>query len=74
MEIEDHYKQLLGIESPWEIHSVDLNLDGQRVDITIEYTDDEGHCPECGAVCARYDVRQSRTGRCKNGIFRCAHN
>jgi len=63
MELEKHYSQLLGIGSPWEIHSIDLKLEEQRVDIVIEYTDDEGFCPECGAVSPRYDVRKSRTWR-----------
>jgi len=63
MELEKHYSQLLGIGSPWEIHSIDLKLEEQRVDIVIEYTDDEGFCPECGSVSPRYDVRKSRTWR-----------
>jgi len=48
MDIEEHYSQLLGVNSPWDIHSVDLNMTEQRVDIVIEYTDIEGPCPECG--------------------------
>jgi len=48
MELEEHYGQLLGITSPWEIYRVELKLEAQRVDIWIEYTDDEGPCPECG--------------------------
>ena len=45
MEIEKHYSQLLGIHTPWDISSVDLKLDEQRVDIVIEHTDNEGLCP-----------------------------
>jgi transposase len=63
MELEDHYGLLLGIESPWEIYRVDLKLEEQRVDIRIEYTDDEGLCPECGDTCPRYDLRKERTWR-----------
>ncbi len=63
MELEEHYGQLLGIESSWENYQVDLKLEEQRVDIRIEYTDDQGPCPECGAMSSRYDLRKERTRR-----------
>ena len=63
MEIEAHYGQLLGVHSPWDISSVDLNLGEQKVDIIVEYTDTEGLCPECGATCPKHDDRQARTWR-----------
>ncbi|VAW48360.1 hypothetical protein MNBD_GAMMA03-391 [hydrothermal vent metagenome] len=61
MEIEEHYSQLLGVNSPWDIHSVDLNMTEQRVDIAIEYTDIEGLYPECAALCPKHDDRKART-------------
>ena len=63
MEIEDHYGLLLGINSPWEISSVDLDLAAQKVDVIIEYTDDKGICPECGAISPKHDDRKERTWR-----------
>jgi transposase len=63
MEVEDHYAMLLGINSPWEITTVDLKLDQQQVDIEIEYTASDGQCPECGAACPKHDDRQLRTWR-----------
>lgn len=63
MELEEHYGQLLGITSPWEIYRVELELEAQRVDIWIEYIDDEGSCPECDATCPKYDTRKERTWR-----------
>ncbi|MFT5083768.1 MAG: transposase [Lentisphaeria bacterium] len=63
MEIEDHYGLLLGINSPWEISSVDLDLATQKVDVIIEYTDDKGPCPECGVICPKHDDRKERTWR-----------
>lgn len=63
MEIEDHYALLLGINSPWEISSVDLNMLGNRVDIEIEYADGSGNCPECETVCPKHDDRERRTWR-----------
>jgi len=61
--IQDHYSQLLGILSPWEISSVELNLNEQKVDIIIEYTDDRGLCPECNATSPKHDDRNERTWR-----------
>jgi len=63
MELEEHYGQLLGVKSPWEIASIDLKMQDQRVDIVIEYTDDQGPCPECGAICPKHDGRKKRTWR-----------
>lgn len=63
MEIEDHYHHLLGIHSPWQISGVDLKFQEQRVDIDIEYADDEGPCPECGAVSPKHDNRNQRSWR-----------
>lgn len=63
MEIEDHYAMLLGIHSPWEISSVELNMASSRVDIEIEYADSSGPCPECGALCPKHDNRERRTWR-----------
>ena len=63
MEIEEHYGYLLGIQTPWQISSVDLRMQDHRVDITIEYADDTGACPECGATSSKHDDRKQRTWR-----------
>ncbi len=52
MELEEHYGP-----------SVDLKMQDQRVDIVIEYTDDQGPCPECGAICPKHDDRKKCTWR-----------
>jgi transposase len=63
MDIEEHYGQLLGIHSPWIISHVDLKVQEQRVDIEIEYADDVGVCPECGAISPKHDSRKKRSWR-----------
>lgn len=63
MELEEHYGQLLGVETPWDISSIDLNIQDHRVDIIMEYTDDQGPCPECGTICPKHDDRKKRTWR-----------
>jgi len=35
MELEEHYGQILGVESPRDMVSVDLEMQNQRVDIII---------------------------------------
>lgn len=63
MDIEEHYGQLLGIHTPWLISHVELKMQEQRVDIEIEYADDVGLCPECGALCPKHDDRKRRSWR-----------
>jgi len=35
MELEEHYGQLLGVETPWDISSIDLNMQEHRVNVVI---------------------------------------
>jgi hypothetical protein len=51
----NHYAQLLGIQSPWKITSVDLDIDALRVDIRVLYEGESGQCPECGKASKVYD-------------------
>ena len=63
MQVEDHYGLLLGINSPWEISRVDLKLEEHRVDIDVEYIDENGACPKCEVICPKHDDRKTRTWR-----------
>ncbi len=63
MELEEHYDHLLGIQSPWQINTIDLKIQERRVDIDIEYADDEGPCPECGTLSPKHDDRNKRSWR-----------
>ncbi len=51
MEIEEHYGHLLGVESPWQITSVDLKMQDQRIDIVIENSDNVAPAQNA-ALCA----------------------
>ena len=62
--ISGHYAQLLGIQSPWRVLRVDLQLEQQRVVIEVEHDPAlPVGCPECGRECARYDHAPERTWR-----------
>lgn len=63
-ELERHYGLLLGIESPWKVAGVKLELEKKRVEIALERTISEAvRCPECGSACALKDYLPERTWR-----------
>lgn len=58
-----HYAQLLGLQTPWEVNEVALNLEGLRVDIHVSYGSQSGCCPDCGKTCKLYDQSAERSWR-----------
>jgi transposase len=63
-ELHRHYGQLLGIESPWKVGEVKLELTEKKVEINLVWTGGEGlRCPECGVTCATKDYLPERTWR-----------
>jgi transposase len=45
------YRQLLGLETPWEVSRVQLSTDDERVDVFAEHPKGtRWACPECGLV------------------------
>lgn len=63
-ELHRHYGQLLGVESPWSVAGVKLELEHKRVEIALERTIAEAvRCPECGAACALKDYLPERKWR-----------
>jgi transposase len=59
----NHYAQLLGLQSPWKVTGVDLDIDALRVDIRVVYEGESGSCPECGKACKAYDQSAERSWR-----------
>lgn len=58
------YRYLLGLEKPWTVEQVKLDLKNQRVDVWA--THEEGlrwSCPECGAMMPLYDHAPERAWR-----------
>ena len=63
-ELQRHYGLLLGIQSPWQVKNVKLELADKRVEIELAWTAGaKGSCPVCGKVCTVYDFAPERTWR-----------
>src|SRR6056297_742776 len=63
-DLKAHYGQLLGLESPWEVTSVDLKMEEKRVEIALTHSRGERvRCPECGEECSVHDHSPERTWR-----------
>lgn len=63
-ELNRHYGLLLGVESPWEVTGVKLDVAGKRVEVGVAWTRGERvKCPECGKECTVADHAPERTWR-----------
>ena len=58
------YQYLLGLQSPWTVSRVNLDVNGQRVDVWAEHSDDTTWaCPHCRKTLPLYDHAEERTWR-----------
>jgi transposase len=63
-ELRKHYGLLLGIELPWQVEEVHLDLEGKQVEIRLGWSSGhKGKCPVCGQACAQYDLAPERPWR-----------
>ncbi len=63
-ELQEHYQLLLGVHSPWQISNVNLNIEGKKVEIYINWTQGaKVVCPECNKECTIKDHREERVWR-----------
>jgi transposase len=61
MQDRDLYAKMLGIEAPWEVIDVELVLKERVVNVMLAYRKDAAlRCPQCDAVCPRYDAKQRK--------------
>jgi len=59
-----HYGLLLGIQSPWQVQRVDLQVEAKQVEIVVAHARDGSvACPHCGRACPRYDHTAERQWR-----------
>ena len=58
------YQYLLGLQSPWTVSRVNLDVTGQRVDVWAEHPEDGAWaCPHCAKTLPLYDHAEERTWR-----------
>ena len=58
------YQYLLGLQSPWTVSRVNLDVNGQRVDVWAEHPEDVAWvCPHCTKSLPLYDHAEERTWR-----------
>jgi len=58
------YRYLLGVQAPWKIEKVKLDVAKQRVDIWVIHEERlEWPCPECGTLGSLYDHAPERSWR-----------
>ena len=64
MESKDLYRHLLGLNEPWTVERVDLDMAKQHVDVYVNHPSGTRFaCPECGQECTVYDHLAERTWR-----------
>lgn len=61
--LPEHYRLLLGLDEAWEVESVELDLEGKRVQIRLSHRGGAIACPDCGAGYPRHDLAPERTWR-----------
>jgi transposase len=58
------YQYLLGLQSPWTVSRVSLDINRQRVDVWAEHQEDAAWaCPHCTKTLPLYDHAEERTWR-----------
>ena len=58
MRDKDLYQRILGIETPWAVSEVELDLEDRRhgeVRVHVAGSAEQWPCPECGQPCPGYD-------------------
>ena len=64
MQDKELYRHLLGLESPWSVAEVKLDVERQQIDVHVEHSEETRFaCPECGQSLACYDHVPDRSWR-----------
>lgn len=64
MQDTELYRYLLGLELPWAVERVNLDVVKQRVDVWATHAEGlRWACPECGEMRPLYDHTPERTWR-----------
>jgi transposase len=64
MQDRELYRQLLGLREPWNVSEVQIDFEGKKVDVWVEWPPQkQALCPECGKSYVIYDHRDERQWR-----------
>ena len=63
MDLNEHYRLLLGLNGEWTVSDVKLDIARRRVDIYLAHASDGADCPECHRRCPLHDHAPERTWR-----------
>jgi transposase len=64
MQDKELYQCILGLDSPWSVAEVTLNMEDQQIDVRVEHPAGTTFCcPECGKSLACYDHARERQWR-----------
>jgi transposase len=55
MRDKDLYEKILGIEAPWSVSEVELDLPNGEVRVHVADSSEQWPCPQCGRMCPGYD-------------------
>ena len=61
--LNSHYSLLLGLQTPWKVTKVDLEIERSHVVIEVGHSSKEVACPDCGNVSPQRDCAPSRRWR-----------
>lgn len=62
--VNEHYRQLLRLPEPWQVKSVDTDLNGDRISVRLVWpASTKVACPLCGKPCSVYDRLPERAWR-----------
>jgi len=62
--VEEHYRSLLQLPSPWQVTSVDSDLSGREVAVRLAWPSrTRAPCPDCGRLCPVHDRMDERSWR-----------
>ena len=63
MQDRELYRRILGIEAPWRVDHVELQLEAGEIHIHLEHEQSEWRCADCGRICGIYDHQSERRWR-----------
>lgn len=62
-ELNAHYGLLLGLNDSWEVVEVNVDPEGQQVEILLSHRRGKLTCPECQQACPQADLATERVWR-----------